>query len=75
MRSRERKTGGDAMSDKQAVLEAVRTLPDEASLADIAEQIAIMAAIRRGEEAADAGQVISHEELVRRASTWTKNTK
>jgi hypothetical protein len=40
------------MTNKELVIEAVRGLPDEASLDDIAEQIAIMAAIRRGEQAA-----------------------
>jgi predicted transcriptional regulator len=63
------------MSDKEAVLEAVRTLPEEVSLAEIAEQIAIMAAIQRGKEAADAGRVISHEELKREISSWTTDIK
>lgn len=36
------------MSIKEAVLEAVRQLPDEACFEDILEHIEIMAAIRRG---------------------------
>lgn len=51
------------MSNKEAAIEAVRELPDEATFEDILEHIAILAAIRRGEEAADAGRVISHEEV------------
>ena len=58
------------MSDKEAVLEALRGLSDAATIDEIIEQIAILAAIRRGERAADAGQVISHEEMKQRAATW-----
>jgi predicted transcriptional regulator len=59
------------MTNKQMVIEAVRELPDEATLDDIAERIAILAAIRKGEQAADAGRVISHEELKRQVARWT----
>jgi len=45
-------------------------MPEEVSLQEISEEIAILAAIRRGEAAADAGRVISHEELKRRSETW-----
>jgi len=58
------------MTNKQLVIETVRELPDETSLDEIAERIAILAAIRKGEEDADAGRVISHEELKRRMKTW-----
>ena len=58
------------MTNKQLVIETVRELPDETSLDDIAERIAILAAIQKGERAADAGQFISHEELVRRMKQW-----
>jgi predicted transcriptional regulator len=58
------------MSDKEAVLEALRGLPDAATIDEIIEQIAILAAIRRGERAADAGEVIGHEEMKQRAAAW-----
>lgn len=58
------------MSDKEAVIEAVRELPDEASFEEIAEHVVVMAALRRGEAAADAGRVIPHEELERRVASW-----
>jgi predicted transcriptional regulator len=75
-------SGGDAsgssslfqefgMTNKEAVIEAVRKLPDNASLDQISEEIAILAAIRRGEEAADGGRVISHEEVKRKFAAWT----
>ena len=58
------------MSEKAIVLEAVRRLSEDATFEEIAEAIAIAAAIRRGEEAADAGKVISHEEVKKRLVSW-----
>lgn len=51
------------MSNKEIVLEAVRELPDEATFREILEQIALLAAIQEGEADADAGRVISHDEM------------
>ncbi|MBY0527709.1 MAG: CopG family transcriptional regulator [Gemmataceae bacterium] len=59
------------MSNKELVVEAMRELPEEASFEEILEQIAILAAIRRGEADADAGRVISHEEVKKRIASWT----
>jgi predicted transcriptional regulator len=59
------------MSDKQQILEAVQRMSETATLEEISEAIAILAAIRRGEAAADAGQVITHEEVKRRSASWT----
>ena len=59
------------MSNKELVLEAVRGMPDEATIDEISEEIAILAAIRRGEEAADAGRLIPNEEVKQRLSRWT----
>lgn len=61
------------MSAKELVLKAVRKMSDEASMEQILEELAILAAIRQGEEAADAGKVVSHEEIKARAKSW--NTK
>ncbi len=58
------------MSNKELVIETVRKLPEDASLQQISEEIAILAAIQRGREAADAGDVISHEELEKRSASW-----
>ena len=59
------------MSDKQRVLEAVRRMSESATLEEISETVAILAAIRRGEEAADAGRVVAHDEVKRRSEAWT----
>ena len=59
------------MSDKQLVWEAIRLMPEEATFQQISEEIAILAAIRRGEVAAEAGRVLSHDEVKRRSELWS----
>ena len=59
------------MTDKQRVLETISGLPEQASLQQIAEEVEILAAIRRGEEAADAGRTKPHEEVKKLLSSWT----
>jgi predicted transcriptional regulator len=58
------------MNDKQLVLEAVSQLPDSFSVGKIAEEIDILAAIRRGQEASSLGRVKSHEEVKGMLSSW-----
>jgi predicted transcriptional regulator len=48
-------------------------MPERATIDQILEKLAILAAIRRGEEAADQGKVISHAAMKKRARSW--NTK
>jgi predicted transcriptional regulator len=61
------------MSAKELVLETVRKMPDKLSMEEILEELAILSAICQGEEAADEGKVISHEEMKKRVKAW--NTK
>ncbi len=58
------------MSDKDVVIETIRSMPEVATLEQISEEIAILAAIRKGEEAADAGRVTPHEEVRRKVASW-----
>jgi hypothetical protein len=51
------------MSDKDLVIEMLRNLPEDVTLEEISEEVAILAAIRRGAEAAGAGRVVRHEEV------------
>jgi predicted transcriptional regulator len=60
-----------AGSDKQIALDALRRMPESATLQQISEELAILAAIRRGEAAADAGRVVSHAEVKERSAAWT----
>ena len=57
-------------SDKQLALDALGQLPESATLEQMSEELAILAAIRRGEAAADAGHVLTHEEVERRSAEW-----
>jgi predicted transcriptional regulator len=57
-------------SNKDVVIEAVRKLPEGVSLQEICEEIAILAAIRRGEEAAGEGRVVPHDEVKKRLASW-----
>lgn len=51
------------MSEKEIALDLLRRLPEEVSLETISEEIATLAAIRRGVEAVEAGRVVSHAEV------------
>jgi predicted transcriptional regulator len=59
------------MTDKQKVLETISGLPEQSSLQQIAEEVEILAAVRRGEEDADAGRTTPHEEVKKLLSSWT----
>ncbi|MCP5516860.1 MAG: hypothetical protein H7A45_06330 [Verrucomicrobiales bacterium] len=59
------------MSDKETVLELVRQLPAEATLADIAQEVAFVAGLRAAEEQADRGEVIDHARIREDLETWT----
>ena len=53
-------------SMKQRVLEAVETLPADATIEDAMERLYFLAKIQRGLEQADAGDTVTHEEAKKR---------
>ena len=59
------------MSDKEAVIEAIRKLPDTATMEEISEDVAILASLSRAKQASEAGRVVSHEEVKKRLASWT----
>jgi predicted transcriptional regulator len=59
------------MSDKELVVKAVSRMPDAATMDEIREEVAILAAIRRGKSAADAGRVVSQSEVRAKSAQWT----
>jgi predicted transcriptional regulator len=59
------------MSDKQLALEAVKRLPNNASLDTIVERLRFMAGIRKGLEQIQKGQVLSHKEV----KTWIASNR
>jgi predicted transcriptional regulator len=58
------------VSDKEIVIEAVRQLPERVSVDEIADEIAMLAAIRKGERDAAAGRVVSHDDTKKRLEPW-----
>ena len=64
-------TGGFAMSDKQLILEAIQTLPDDVSFEEVQEELDVLAALRRARQASAEGRVCSLEEVKQRAARWT----
>ena len=53
-------------SVKERVIEAVRELPDDATVEDAMERLYVLAKIQKGLEQAEAGQTVSHEDAKRR---------
>ena len=67
-RSRESKLGG--MTQKEMVLEAIRELPDDASVRQIADRLEFLAAIQVGLDELDRGEGIPHDEIKKRLASW-----
>jgi predicted transcriptional regulator len=59
------------MTAKELVIHALNKLPEETSIEEILEEIEILSAIQKGEAAADAGRVVSHDEVKNIVASWT----
>ena len=55
---------------KEHILELVENQPADASFDEIFQELALARMIERGLADAEAGRVIPHEELERRAQSW-----
>ena len=51
---------------KQRVIEALPTLPEDATIDDAIERLCVIAKIEEGLRQSDAGQVTDHEEVKKR---------
>ena len=60
------------MTVKEKVLQAVQTLPDDASFEDAMEKLLFLAKIEKGLLQAEAGQSVSHSEAKQRFGKWLK---
>jgi predicted transcriptional regulator len=58
------------MSAKQLVLNTVQNLPDDADLATIRDEVALLAALEEAEEDVVEGRVIPHEEISKLVRQW-----
>ncbi len=65
------------MTDKQAVMDALQRLPENASLDEITEELRLMAAVRSGRADVAARRTKTHQEvkelLVSWAAAWNSN--
>lgn len=59
------------MSNKELVIESVRHLPENASLSEIAEEIAILARLREAEKASAEGRVAPQARVREMVRQWT----
>jgi len=57
-------------SAKQLVLEVLESLPNDCSLEDVQYELYARQKVAEGERAADAGQVVPHEDVMREAREW-----
>ena len=55
---------------KDEIRELLESLPDDASLEDIQYHLYVRQKVHKGLEAAEQGQTLTHEEVVRRMSRW-----
>ena len=66
-------TGANIMQSqtlKQEALESLQQLPDDADIDEIMYRLYVVDKIRKGREAAERGDVISHEDLKREIKQW-----
>lgn len=56
-------------TEKQRAIEALRTLPDDATMEDAIERLCFIAKIEAGLRQSEAGRVVPHEEVKRQFLT------
>jgi len=61
---------GPRMTQKEMVMDAIRELPDDASVREIADRLEFLAAIQVGLDQLDRGEGIPHEEVKRQLAAW-----
>jgi predicted transcriptional regulator len=58
------------MSDKQMAAAVLDKMPETATLEEIREELAILAALQRGRADIEAGRTVSHEDVKQRSAAW-----
>lgn len=61
------------MSDKELALNAIRRLPASATMYQIQNRVAFLAALKEGEEALARGERVPHTEVKRQLKSWVKS--
>jgi predicted transcriptional regulator len=57
-------------STRDAVVEMIRKMPDDPTLADIMDALLVRQKIEEGIRQANAGQTVPHDEAVKRLAKW-----
>ena len=60
------------MTAKERVIEALKTLPDDAKPEDVLDRLTVLLKVQIGLEAVEAGKTVSHHEARERLSRWLK---
>jgi hypothetical protein len=58
------------VNDKELVLKAIRELPDDSSLDEIADRIEFLAAVQKGLDGLDRGEGITHDAIKKQLASW-----
>ena len=56
----------------EVAIETIKRLPDESSLEDIMYEINFVAQVLEGQKDAEAGRLLTTEELLKRVEQWAK---
>ena len=59
-----------ATTTKEAVIEMIQRMPDDASVADIMAELYLRKKVDEGLRQLDEGQSLEHQEVVRRMQRW-----
>ena len=59
-------------SAKQVVIQVLKSLPDDCSLEDVQYELYVRQKVAEGERAADRGETVPHDEVMREAREWLR---
>ena len=59
------------MSVKEQILQAIQRLPDDVDFRDVADEIALLAAVYEAERDISSGRLVSNEEMRQRIAAWS----
>jgi predicted transcriptional regulator len=62
----------EILLDKSEVIASFKDLPDKVSAADMIERIIFLQKIEDGLQAIERGEVVSHEEVMKKIDLWRK---
>lgn len=60
------------MTAKEKLVEAVQSLPEDASIEDAMAKLFLLAKVERGLQQAEAGELIDHAKVKERMARWLK---